>query len=738
MKVDVVLKGQITKVLMNSRDGLPRKTIHEKVNKLRKQRRQRQVCANTIKNYLEKLNAKGDVSIDKSGRIHIFCINENKESLAVPKFKDVFPEDKLRGLYVERKSPMSGRSLAEQIIDEVEEGRDIFVITGQPASGKSTLLRHIGHMLKSTKDRFVYYIGPEVSTPNPEDIRELSGPRTWLLIDEAHRWELTKLNEILITVKGVKIIAVMRDIREQLVGTSYTATIEQLDKAKSIEGSEVSEEIITSFLGKKERSQLSAEIESQLLKNNLIFLSWQLKAYKEVGQVDKEAVSERVREYIQNKLELELKVEGAEDVLLLLSVFSDFEIAVRKDFVESLSNKDVVKKLITLVEIRNVRKNYGDYLELPHSETAKLYLNAFHTFADFGYHVKKNLDRDFPSGWYVGLIQKYFIESMETRMIIFDKIWGREKHIRLSNSTNSLILNKFFQDSDIKNSLLDSIENYYDLCEVDLPPFFDLVTILDIIFLIEGLSDKFLREVFEHLIKQIKRDDFVILHMPKFLSKEGGKIIFPEKYKIFTDLFKNDKEIWDVALKTYIKLSLKGFTPVLDTISEALALAYEFEKKEVWESIKADLTISKICESIEERIDRCAYKLDFYWTNAGPLVEFFYFLDIKERNHVFQSIKNDKKIALLDIMERYVKSKQNSLSEYKSNMLNNSLSDTPNEEFLTRIQISDYIPKKVSSMELELKELKRIYANFNHGVNSLMEQELKRIDEDLSQIDSNR
>ena len=71
----------------------------------------------------------------------------------------------------------------------------------------------------------------------------------------------------------------------------------------------------------------------------------------------------KIKDYARKDLK-DSGVENAEDVLLPLSVFYKYEIPLRKEFVEELSDHENIGKLLELNEIRNFEKAGFEYLSL--------------------------------------------------------------------------------------------------------------------------------------------------------------------------------------------------------------------------------------------------------------------------------------------------------------------------------------------------------------------------------------
>ena len=157
------------------------------------------------------------------------------------------------------------------------------------------------------------------------------------------------------------------------------------------------------------------EIKEKLSKASLWVLAWQLRAYKETGDVDRDAVCREVEHYLEKLTEQ--GIENAEDIFLILSVFYKYEIPVRRKFVEKLvcSSKKDIEKLIKIREINETKEKGRKYLGLHHSEIAGVYLDLFRNleFEGVGEEMKKKVEEKTGKDWFEGLFHWYICEFPE-------------------------------------------------------------------------------------------------------------------------------------------------------------------------------------------------------------------------------------------------------------------------------------------------------------------------------------
>ncbi|ODS35356.1 MAG: hypothetical protein A7315_14730 [Candidatus Altiarchaeales archaeon WOR_SM1_79] len=295
------------------------------------------------------------------------------------------------------------------------ENKNLIVIKGNPASGKSVILRNIGFKL-ANQGKDVYVI--ELKHPAPEIKDVLKLKQGYLFIDDAHL-NLEYVNDIVRDLSGVKILVSTRGIEERFGPTSFLKIPEYLKGAIEIKGYDAAEGIIQKFSEK--RKKIPEEIKEKLTKNNLWILAWELESYEEYGRIDEGTVCERVKDYTRKDLK-NSGVRDAENVLLPLSVFYKYETPLRKKFVEEFAEYEDIEKLVELNEINKLEENGFEYLTLHHSETAKIFLKTFQKFDGFGNKVKENIGGD----WSERLFHMYVQEFPKESVWVINSIWFKE------------------------------------------------------------------------------------------------------------------------------------------------------------------------------------------------------------------------------------------------------------------------------------------------------------------------
>jgi hypothetical protein len=273
------------------------------------------------------------------------------------------------------------------IINEIKE-KDVVVIKGKPASGKSVILKNIGYKL-ANKGADVYFIG--LKTFSEWKTSEISKIRHgFIIVDDAHL-EVNFVEDLLLNKPKAKVIIASRDIDlEKVFGpTSEYKFAEYLKNAIKIEARNTADKIIKKFEEKK--GTLPNEIKNELAKNNLWILAWQLKSYEKFKKIDEEYVLKTVKAYIEGIR----NVKKPENVLAPIAVFYQFEIPVRKTFIESFAEGETIRGLEALNEISTFLSDRRDYVALHHSEVAEVYLKTFGYFKDFGREVKNKINEKY-------------------------------------------------------------------------------------------------------------------------------------------------------------------------------------------------------------------------------------------------------------------------------------------------------------------------------------------------------
>ncbi len=301
-----------------------------------------------------------------------------------------------QGYIVERKE-------VSEIIKKLETDK-VQLVLGEPASGKSVILKNVGFRLVND-NKNAYAIELKKHQGNDvklyfEAIPQMNNDNSIFIVDDAHLYpsDCERLIKDFKSGGKGKLIIGSRPTKEILPTHPKKISEFQFLNKTEIHSEDVTEEMITTFL-KKQYKFGDDKIETvsknlKKYKNDLWQLSWALNAYKhDKDSVDDEEIYENI---IVSITEIETKDKGtinAEDAFFPLSVFYRFEIPIERDFLEEhlKIKKDILNQLIELSEILETREKGNRLLSLHHSSLAELFFIAYQNYHSFGKKVKKNI-----------------------------------------------------------------------------------------------------------------------------------------------------------------------------------------------------------------------------------------------------------------------------------------------------------------------------------------------------------
>jgi energy-coupling factor transporter ATP-binding protein EcfA2 len=280
------------------------------------------------------------------------------------------------------------REETEEILNKLEK-EQVF-ITGEPGSGKSTILGIVGYKLRN-KNKPVFILPfKEISKIEKKDeiIKNLEKINGYLFLDDVH------LNK-----EAGKYFKNNMKRRILFSGRKPTEKEERMDEIdqKLKAGIEIKPDrdtkrkIIERF---KEitKCSFSKEIEDALLKmGNLMLLSFQLEAHindREIKEL--KPIHSQVKDYIE---EVKKSIPEADEIFLPIALFYQFEIAIRKDFLKSELGikEEAISKMVEKREISEIEINNRKYLSLYHSKVAEVFFQTYIEFDDLGSLTKKKI-----------------------------------------------------------------------------------------------------------------------------------------------------------------------------------------------------------------------------------------------------------------------------------------------------------------------------------------------------------
>jgi hypothetical protein len=347
------------------------------------------------------------IEIQIGGEINIPTIQSvlRKEETTEGDFFKKEPEwiDFEEGFVVERKE-------VDEIIKKLEND-NIQLVLGEPASGKSIILKNIGFKLaKENKDVYTVELKRHSRYEVKRyfnDIPEIKNEKAVFIVDDAHLLfaECERLvREFKNRELKAKLVIGSRPTREiRGEHPKEASEFEYLSKT-DIHAEDVTEAIIRGFLRREDHfsderiKTVSENLEEY--KKDLWHLSWALKAYNpEKDSVEEEEICEKIRDSIR-KIKVGKDETGgdvflnAEDVFLPLSVFYRFEIPVARNFLEEQLEleEDKINELMELSEIIETEEiGRNRMLSLIHSSIAELYFRAYQAYPSLGERSKEEI-----------------------------------------------------------------------------------------------------------------------------------------------------------------------------------------------------------------------------------------------------------------------------------------------------------------------------------------------------------
>ena len=419
----------------------------------------------------------------------IFKIDLNPvlgEEVKIPSIQSVLREGKTTNGKFFRKEPewvdfdngfVVERKEVDYIIDKLDE-YNLQMVLGEPASGKSVILKNIGFKLADNYD--VYIV--ELKKHAIDDVKEFFGEilkcdnrKVVFIVDDAHLC-ISECERLISNFRSselkAKLIIGSRET-EEIKGKNpkECSEFEKLSKTH-IYPKEVTEKMIECFLRKKhdlgdERiKRVSRNLKKY--KNDLWYLSWALMAYKtDKDSVDDVEIYDKIRDNIRDiRANKDEEPINAEDVFLALSVFYRFEIPVEKYFlVDELGiDEKIINQLVGLSEIVE-SENIGRsrMLSLNHSSIAKLYFKTYNAYPDLGRNVKKKIRDKNKDDLEYCLFYKYLMNTNPTNVI--DVVIGLGWDW-IDEKRGIWLIKKLVADDEIQKSIESGIKKEEDIGKI--------------------------------------------------------------------------------------------------------------------------------------------------------------------------------------------------------------------------------------------------------------------------------
>jgi len=441
------------------------------------------------------------------------------------------------------------REETEEILNKLEK-EQVF-ITGEPGSGKSTILGIVGYKLRN-KNKPVFILPfKEISKIEKKDeiIKNLEKINGYLFLDDVH------LNKE--AGRYFKNNMKRRVLFSGRKPTEKEGRMDEIDQ-KLKAGIEIKPDnntkrkIIERF---KEitKCSFSKEIEDALLEmGNLMLLSFQLEAHindREIKEL--KPIHSQVKDYIE---EVKKSIPEADEIFLPIALFYQFEIAIRKDFLKSELGikEEAISKMVEKREISEIEINNRKYLSLYHSQVAEVFFQTYKKFDDLGSLAKKKLQID--SDWIWGFLEKYLDKFPEERNYVVSRMNLRLLLKLLSKLPDTpSLFKKIFEKSEY--FWTDCVDKYLEL-EKDN---FEKVNEIPL-------------DTFKEKIEKLK-DPYEIISLLQILKgigyKEINELLNKLNVSFFEEIIKKSKDSFDVyfILEGLIEINYKDINELLNKLN---------------------------------------------------------------------------------------------------------------------------------------------------------------------------
>ncbi|MCK4734765.1 MAG: hypothetical protein KAT65_20090, partial [Methanophagales archaeon] len=388
-----------------------------------------------------------------------------------------------KGFIVERKE-------VDEVIKKLEND-NIQLVLGEPASGKSVILKNIGFRLaKENKDVYIVELKKhsrdEVKSYF-DDIHKIKDERAVFIIDDAHL-QLADCERVMREFKNRKskaqlIIGSRPTRRVRGEHPKEASVFEYLRKARKtctyINAEDVTEAMIKRFLRREDHfsderiKTVSKNLERY--KKDLWHLSWALKTYDpKKDSVEGEEIYKKIRDSIRNiSAGKDKPVINAEDVFLPLSVFYSLEIPIERNFLEEQVGikESIINQLIDVSEIiEKEERGKRRTLSLIHSSIADLYFETYQNYPDFGGNAKNLFQIDEEDMEY-SLFHQYLTSASTNLLDVvinigfahITKLGSLQARHWKDGKRGLMLLKKLVEDEEIVDSIKEGIEKEEDI-----------------------------------------------------------------------------------------------------------------------------------------------------------------------------------------------------------------------------------------------------------------------------------
>ncbi len=366
------------------------------------------------------------------------------------------------------------RKEVDEVIKKLKND-NIQLVLGEPASGKSVILKNIGFKL-ANENKDVYVVELKKHSRDEvkryfDDIPEINDEKAVFIVDDVHL-QLSDCERLVRVFKNKKLKAKLiigsRPTREIRGEPPKEASVFEYLSTTEIHAEDVTEEMIRRFLKSKydfsdERIKTVSE-NLEKYKKDLWHLSWALKTYDpEKDSVEKEEIYKKIRDSIRNVNAGKDKPGiNAEDVFLPLSVFYRFEIPIERNFlVKQLEIED--EKINALIEVSEIieTEEEGRYrvLSLNHASIGGLYCGAYQKYPSLGERVKEKILNQKDHDLEYCLFYKYIISTDPRNALDIARYLAKRIALLMEFSYSQLL----FGNKKVKQTIQMGIEKEEDI-----------------------------------------------------------------------------------------------------------------------------------------------------------------------------------------------------------------------------------------------------------------------------------
>ena len=280
---------------------------------------------------------------------------------------------------------------------------NVVLMEGHPASGKSSIACRLGYELVK-EGKWVYYGNlttraglrrqpDELPEGLVEEVKEVKG-EVFIIIEDIHHMvkEFDRLNPIA-KQKNIKLLLTSRPLKQYDIEEYFghregrSLYFQWIIPENKIE-LKTDKDVVEKILKKAEISSKLDPILETIGKEqpNLLLLSFFIQASKKEGkQIDKikkEEIRKLVREYLDELKESTCETfqdqEAFRKLIGTLSVLSEFEVPMEREFIKGKAVGNLLKRLEEKKEILSLKgRLFGEeYYLIPHSRLASLYRNV--------------------------------------------------------------------------------------------------------------------------------------------------------------------------------------------------------------------------------------------------------------------------------------------------------------------------------------------------------------------------